>query len=114
MKTKPPATYASETIHGVVLHREDLERVIQSLEDRDLSVQISDSQTEYDNLDEVISQRGSQPGQLEIEGMSKTEKYGSITLSFSSHNVGLRFAGSGAPKEAWYDLGDSLRKRRSW
>lgn len=91
MKTKQ-ASLGMDLISGAVLYREDLDTVVTLLSDKGYRVKISDSNHEYETLDEAREHLGERPKELSIEGRETSGAYDSVHLYMLKEDVRVMHA----------------------
>lgn len=92
------------------LYLGDIERLIRVGTDRGLSVTISDSTDEYENLDDLIENRGKRVKNLSL-AFAGESKYNAINLEIGESKISLR-----APKDdkllpAWHEMKSLIENR---
>ena len=101
-----------DTIPDVVIHREDLERVIESFRRQELPVTISDRLSEFADIEDVVRKRGSRPDEIKI--YSYSEKHGSVSVLFSADDARIYAMGDDVARGVYRELNDLLSGRHNW
>ncbi len=112
MRKKLQPTWLSEHLQGVFLFRDDVEAILDLMETRGLSVLLSDSDYEYDSLDELIKNRGLRPREIKITGTGGEKGYRRIQVSVDQNKVFL--TADNEFESVWYALKEMLRGRIPW
>lgn len=105
-------TSRSESFEKGVFYREDLEAIITTFVSREWNVRISDSEFEFESLDEVVTQKGTRPKTLHIWG--GTDNYESASVSFEHGKAWLFWSSLRDGSDVWFDLHRILSENRNW
>ena len=109
------SNFSSEFVRFPRPHIDDVEELIELLSEDSLSVEVADSDYEYENLDELVAKRGRRVKNLEIKAAA-TNSYGetiSVTLGDGEARA-FRFGNAATFDRAWLRLLQLLKSRQRW
>ena len=108
-------TYFSITLRGVLVFRDNIEEIIDRLKKYSLTIEIHDENYSYENIDDLIKQKGNHPKTLEIKAENKNKGYyESVNLDFDGKAVTIRSHGSKNMYALGFELKDYLKSKRPW
>lgn len=96
------------------LYKEDLEDVLELAADKSLKATISDEKYEYENLDEVIEQKGTLINSLTIEIESAESQFKKLVVSVKAHEITLRSSKTDNLIPVYVRVKEIISKRSSW
>lgn len=102
----------SSSISNAKLYLEDIEEIIDKLNQKSLEVKISDNKNIYDNINELIEQKGTNPTSLLIEG--KGELFHSISVRIGKNYIDINAIGSESIYLCGMQLNDFIKNKKNW
>jgi len=114
MKRKKKTLEGHTLLKPVRLYLDDLEHIIERMERDDLGIIISDTDSEYESLEEISEYRGSVITNISITGRKK-EDLPYIQISFSCDNIALILHGEDEKLTIlWHEFKGFLKSKFQW
>jgi hypothetical protein len=96
------------------LYREDLDEILELAAEKSLKVIISDDKYEYENLDEVIEQKGMSVALLKIEIKGDEGLFEKLSLIAEAHEITIRSSKVDSLIPLYHHIKELVQKRSSW
>ena len=116
MKKKPDRFASSARYRGLKLYRDDIDYIISIVNEYGYSIKISDSEFEFDSLEELCEKRGKTPANFEVEGSHEESNGASISISFDKDEIRLHSVNMGLAegRAIEYKIREILDKKTSF
>jgi len=98
---------------GVVLFREDLDAAVTLLSDKGYRVTISDSDHEFENLNEATRHLGQRPRSLSVDAREISGAYESVSINMRGDSIDITWSTADRASSVGHSLRDMCVARRS-